>query len=302
MVLLTEIGRSIANYRVDFLKTGGTILGTLVLAFVGIKIGDAIIERVFKPRDQKFYFEERRVLTLRTLAKSILRYATYFVVGFTILGQIAELAKTDIKSFLAGAGILGVALGFGAQSLVKDVITGFFISLENQYAVGEYITSGNFSGFVEEVGLRVTKLRDWGGEYHIIPNGQISAVTNYSRGSLRAVVEVGIAYEEEIDRAMLVMNKVAQEVGQEMHEVIVEGPEVLGVVSLSPGEVVIRTIAKTKSMEQWRVERELRKRYKEAFDKEGIEMPLLRKAFLLKEQDADERKSPKSIPDPIRGK
>jgi len=260
--------------------TGSTILGTLVLAFIGIKVGDALINRLFKPGEQKLYFDERRILTLRTLAKSVLRYVTYFVVGFTILGQLAEFARTDLKGFLAGAGILGVALGFGAQSLVRDVITGFFILLENQYAVGEYITTGNFSGFVEEIGLRVTKLRDWGGEYHIIPNGEISAVTNHSRGSMRALVEVGIAYEEDIDKAMAVMNDVAREVRNELQDVIVEGPEILGVVNLGPSEVVIRTIAKTKPMEQWRVERELRKRFKEAFDRAGIEIPYPRRVVI----------------------
>lgn len=280
MSLLKIVGNNITAHQGDILKTGGTILGTIIVAFVAIKIGDFIIGKVFKPRDNKLYFDERRILTLKTLSRSILRYVTYFIVGFTILGQLAELAKTDLKGFLAGAGLLGVALGFGAQSLVKDVITGFFIILENQYAVGEYITTGSFSGFVEEIGLRVTRLRDWGGEYHIIPNGQISTVTNFSRGSMRAVVEVGIAYQEDIDRAMDVMKNVAEAVRREMGEIIVEGPEVLGVASLGPDEVIIRTIAKTKPMEQWNVERALRKRYKEAFEREQIEIPYPRRVII----------------------
>lgn len=265
---LTQFSEKILTYKPEFFRAGGTVLGTLVLAFAGIKIGDFLIDRVLRPREQK-YIDERRILTLRTLAKSILRYATYFIVGFTILGQLVK----DPKGFLAGAGILGVALGFGAQSLVRDVITGFFILLENQYAVGEYITTGGFSGFVEEVGIRITKLRDWGGEYHIIPNGQITAVTNFSRGNMRAVVEVTVAYEEDVDRAIDVMKRVAEKMGQEMKDVITEGPEVLGVVAMGPGEVVIRTVAKTRPMEQWGIERELRKRFKEAFEKEGIEAP-----------------------------
>ncbi len=285
MTFLNQINRLIMELNTNqtaarLLKTGGTILGTVVLAFIGIKIGEALINRVFRPGDQKLYFDERRILTLRTLAKSLLRYVTYFIVGFTILGQLAEFARTDLKGFLAGAGILGVALGFGAQSLLRDVITGFFILLENQYAVGEYITTGNFSGFVEEIELRVTKLRDWGGEYHIIPNGQISAVTNHSRGSMRALVEVGIAYEEDIDKAISVMEEVSEKVRNELRDVIVEGPEVLGVVDLGPSEVVIRTIAKTKPMEQWRVERELRKRFKGAFDRAGIEIPYPRRVVI----------------------
>lgn len=289
MDFLPEISQKLINYKPELLNTGGTILGTFLLAYIGIKIGDFLIDRVFRPRAQNPYFDERRILTLKTLSKSIVRYATYFMVGFTIIGQLADLTGTDLKGFLAGAGILGVALGFGAQSLVKDVITGFFILLENQYAVGEYITTGTFSGFVEEVQLRVTKLRDWGGEYHIIPNGQITAVTNFSRGSMRAMVEVGIAYEEDIDKAVAVMNKVAGDVGRDFQDLIVEGPEVLGVVALGPSEVVIRTIAKTKPMEQWKVERELRKRYKEAFDREGIEIPYPRRVILTQGSDTEQK-------------
>lgn len=273
------------------IKTGGTIIGILVIAYIGIKIGNAIIDRVFKPRERTLYFDEKRILTLRTLLKSILRYGTYFVVGFTILVQIAG-SIAELKGFLAGAGIIGLALGFGAQSLVKDVITGFFILLENQYAVGEYITTGNFSGFVEEVELRVTKLRDWGGEYHIIPNGQITAVTNLSRGHMRALVDVAIAYEQDVDRAINVMNQVANDVRKEMASVIVEGPEVLGVVNLGPAEVVIRAVAKAKPMEQWKVERVLRKEFKEAFDRQGIEIPYHRRVVISPPESGMNRKNP----------
>ncbi|PKM80468.1 MAG: mechanosensitive ion channel protein MscS [Firmicutes bacterium HGW-Firmicutes-14] len=280
--MLETVSRIIADNSDKILKSAGTILGILVLAWLGIKLGDALISRILRPREQKYYFDERRVLTLRTLAKSILRYVVYFVIGFTILGQLAALSGTDLKGFLAGAGILGVALGFGAQSLVKDVISGFFILMENQYTVGEYIKTGEFSGIVEELELRVTKIRDWGGEFHIIPNGQISVVTNYSRGSMRALVEVGIAYEEDIDRAMEVMRSVAAEVCRELSDVIVEGPEILGVVALGPSEVVIRAVAKTKPLEQWTVERVLRKRFKEAFDQNGIEIPYPRQVLIYR--------------------
>ncbi|MFZ5641194.1 MAG: mechanosensitive ion channel family protein [Bacillota bacterium] len=251
------------------------IAGYLVAAFIGIKIGDFIINKIFRPRE-KLYFDERRVNTMRTLLRSVLRYAVYFILIFMIL----ETTVKDIKGFLAGAGIIGVALGFGAQSLVRDVITGFFILFENQYAVGEYVTIGNLSGFVEEMELRVTKLRDWGGEMHFIPNGQVTTVTNFSRGSMRALVEISIAYEEEIDRALSVLKREAAEIAGELKEVVEEGPEVLGVVALGPSEVVIRVVAKTKPMEQWAVEREMRKRFKAAFDREGIEIPYPKRVMI----------------------
>lgn len=293
---LTETAKEI--FYQDILQTGGKIIGILVMAYLGIKIGDAIINRIFKPREKTRYFNEKRILTLKTLVKSILRYATYFVVGFTILVQIAG-SIPDLKGFLAGAGIIGVALGFGAQSLVKDVITGFFILLENQYSVGDYITTGSFSGFVEEMELRVTKLRDWGGESHIIPNGQITAVTNFSRGNMRAMVDVAIAYEEDIDRAIAVMSIVVNNVRNELDGVIVEGPEVLGVVNLGPTEVIIRTVAKAKPMEQWGVERVLRKEFKEAFDREGIEIPYQHRIVINSpEAGINRKKSPDNRNEP----
>lgn len=253
------------------------VAGYLLAAFMAIKIGDFIINKIFRPREKR-YFDERRVNTMRTLLRSVLRYAVYFVLVFMVFDNATN---GNIKGFLAGAGIIGVALGFGAQSLVKDVITGFFILFENQYAVGEYVNIGNnLSGFVEEVEIRVTKLRDWGGEVHYIPNGQVTTVTNFSRGSMRALVEVSITYAADIDRALAVLKTAAAEVAGELKDALVEDPEVLGVVALGPSEVVIRTIARTKPMEQWAVEREMRKRFKEAFDREGIEMPYARRVLL----------------------
>lgn len=268
-------------------KAAGTIIkliGILLIAKIGIIVGDFVIKNIFKPRE-KINFDERRINTLRTLLKSALRYAAYFLVGFSMVQILLDAFGIDAKTLLAGAGIIGVALGFGAQSLVKDIVTGFFVLLENQYAVGEYITTGQYSGFVEEMGLRVTKLRDWGGELHVIPNGMLSAITNLSRGSMRAAVEIGIAYEEDIDRAIAVMGKVAQQVAEENADVIVDNPEVLGPVAFGPSEVILRVVAKTKPMEQWKIEREMRKRFKEAFDREGIHTPYPKQISIKTNQD-----------------
>lgn len=243
-----------------------------ILIFIAAKLIEKLsswfIDRVFNPRN-KLYLDEKRTITLRSVTKSFVRYAIYFLALYFIIGQFTN--KTG--AILTGAGILGLAVGFGAQNLVRDVITGFFILLENQFAVGEFVKIGNFQGIVEELGLRVTKLRDWGGELHVIPNGQIKEVTNYNRGSMRALVEVGIAFEEDIDRVMELMKRVCDNISGEMKDVIVEGPEVVGVVALNQSEVVIRVIAKTKPMEQWAVERELRRRLKNAFDRENIVIP-----------------------------
>jgi small conductance mechanosensitive channel len=167
-------------------------------------------------------------------------------------------------------------VGFGAQSLVRDVIAGFFIILEDQFSVGDYITAGNYTGVVEELGLRITKIRDFSGELHIIPNGKIEAVTNRTRGSMRALVEVSVAYEEDIDEVLAVLAELSARFGAETAEVV-EGPAVLGVVALNDTAVVIRVIARTVAMAQWKVERDLRRAIKKELDARGIEIPYPRR-------------------------
>lgn len=256
-----------------------TVLGTslkvvllLLLAVLLLRLGDAAIDRFFARREE----ENRRINTLRTLLKSGLHYTAYFIIIVTVL----SLFGVKVEAILAGAGIVGLAVGFGAQSLVRDVITGFFILLEDQFAVGDYVTAAGVSGTVEEMGLRVTKLRDFGGQLHIIPNGQITMVTNYSKGNTRALVEVGVSYEENLERVLAVLKKTCEEAASELSEVIVEGPKVLGVEGFGQHDILIRIIAYTKPLHHWYVERELRRRIKEAFDREGIEIPYPRRVVI----------------------
>lgn len=265
--ILTELGRWFTDLELVWIATRIiSTIAVLILAWFAIRIGEAVINRIFLPKPSKIV-DPKRLETLRTLLRSVLKYAVYFFAIMIIL----ERFDIPTGSILAGAGILGLAVGFGAQNLVRDVITGFFIIFEDQFSVGEYISTGGLSGVVEEVGLRITKLRDWGGELHIIPNGQITLVTNFNRGSMRALVEIGLAYRADLDRAMEVMQKVCDEVAKEV-KTIVEGPEVLGVVAFTALEVVVRIVAKTTPNEQWSVERILRKKIKEALDRENIEM------------------------------
>ncbi|RKO68005.1 mechanosensitive ion channel family protein [Desulfofundulus salinus] len=264
---------------VDWGKVFGTaikVLLILVLAFVIMRLGDAAVERFFNNWNKLGPVDGRRAQTLRTLLKSGLRYTVYFIAMVTIL----NLFGVRVEAILAGAGVVGLAVGFGAQNLVRDVITGFFLLLEDQFAVGDYITAAGVSGTVEEMGLRVTRLRDFGGELHIIPNGQITQVTNHSRGNMRALVEVGVAYEEDLDRVTAVLQQVCEQAARDMADIIAEGPHVLGVVNFGQSDVVIRIIAYTKPMQQWYVERELRRRIKEAFDRENIEIPYPRRVVL----------------------
>lgn len=255
------------------------ILLTLILVRVMLSLGYLIIERAFQVRTRtgRYAIDEKRANTLRAILKSVLQYVVYFVAAITILDEL----NVPIAAVLSAAGILGLAVGFGAQNLVKDVITGFFILFEDQFAVGEYVEIEGVGGIVEDVGLRVTKLRDWGGQLHIIPNGKITMVTNHNRGNMRALVEVSVAYEEDINRVLTVLNGVTAQMATEYQEVLTEGPKVQGIWKLGETEVVIRIVARTKPMEQWGIEMEIRRRVKETFDREGIKIPYPRRIFVM---------------------
>lgn len=245
------------------------IIVILLLTKIIIRIGSSIIERFFKKqKNSRFGLNGRKADTLSELLKSILRYVIYFIAVLWIF----EAVGFDITTVIAVTSVAGVAIGFGAQSLVKDIISGFFILFEDQFAVGDYIIIEGMSGIVEALGLRITKIRDFSGDLHIIPNGSISKVTNKSRGNMRALVEFQIAYEEDIDNAIRVINTVNEDMKKNFEQ-IVEGPQVIGVTDLGDFGITIRVIAKTLPMEQWGVETELRKRIKNALDKAGIEIP-----------------------------
>lgn len=260
----------------------GIVLLKIVLIWVGVKLllhfGNIIIDKFFQSQKQsKFGFNERKADTLSELLKSVLRYGLY------ILGIITMLETVGFKTstLLVGAGLGGVAIGFGAQSLIKDIISGFFILFEDQFSVGEYITIDSMSGIVEGVGLRITKLKSFSGDLHIIPNGQITKVTNHSRDNIRALVDVSIGYDVDIDKALKLLEEVSQDI-KNCNEDIIEGPSVLGVQSLGEYGVTIRIIARTKPLKHWGVEMELRKRIKDIFQKENINIPYPTRVIITK--------------------
>ncbi|NPV89192.1 MAG: mechanosensitive ion channel family protein [Firmicutes bacterium] len=237
----------------------------LIGAWLVLKFACLFINRLFIKRRLKTGEAEQRMQTINTLLQSVCRYLVYFVAAVMVLDQVG----VRTTSLIAGAGIIGLAVGFGAQHLVRDVISGFFIVFENQYVVGDYIQAGGASGLVQELGLRMTRLRDWGGEVHIIPNGEITRVTNFTRGSMRALVDITVAYDEPIERVLSVTRQVVEGMKSELPS-ITEDPTVLGVNALDQNGVTLRVIAKTLPLKQWDVEREIRRRLKEAFEQESI--------------------------------
>ena len=244
------------------------IIIIILLTRMLVSVINGLVDRTFKNRKKgKELMTISRANTLGEILKSVIKYILYFIAMMTILDMFINTA-----SILATAGIGGIAIGFGAQSLVKDMITGFFILFEDQYALGDYVKIADCEGIVEELGVRVTKLRDFSGELHIIPNGKVDIVTNRARGAMRALVEVEIAYEEDVDKAIKVLEKMCLTI-KKGNDTILEGPDIVGVTDLSKSGVVIRIVANTQPMNQWSVEREIRKKIKETLERENIEIP-----------------------------
>ncbi len=241
----------------------------IIIAFLIVKaIGNKVISKMFHRLQERDSISNGRALTLQSLTLNIFSYVLIFI----FIVMIFEVFNYNVSALLAGAGVVGLAIGFGAQGLVSDVVTGFFLLLEKQIDVEDYVTVAGFDGIVEQVGLRTTQIRGFDGTLHYVPNREITNVSNHSRGNMRALVDIGISYDDDIDKAIAVLQEVCNKIAAE-DENIMDGPNVLGVQALGASDVIIRVLAKTKNMEQWAVERKLRKEIKEAFDANGIEIP-----------------------------
>jgi small conductance mechanosensitive channel len=217
---------------------------------------------------------------------SVLRSVTTGVVMTVVLLMALQALGYSIAPLLASAGIVGVAVGFGAQTLVKDFLSGLFMIVEDQYGVGDVVDLGEASGVVEAVGLRVTRLRDIDGAVWYVRNGEVIRVANRSQGWARAVLDVGIDYGEDVDRASQTLLDVARGVQRDeaFAALVLEDPEVWGVESVSAEGVVVRLVVKTAPLKQWAVARELRRRIKERFDAEGIRAAYGSGAVVVREE------------------
>ena len=227
-----------------------------------------------------------RIRTLSRVVRYVLTVIVSVVTGLLILGEFG----ISVAPILGAAGVVGIAVGFGAQSLVKDYFTGFFLLLENQIRIGDVVEAGGKAGLVEELTLRYLRLRDYSGNVHYIPNGNISVVTNMSLEYAYAVIDVGVAYAEDIDRVMEVMGRVGQALRQDpkFAAKIVEAFEIAGVDTLADSAVVIRCRFRVMPLEQWNVRREFLRRIKQAFDQEGIEIPFPHRKLIYSTPENDQ--------------
>jgi small conductance mechanosensitive channel len=280
-----------ADWAGVLIGTPLAILGLLLFGLALRWILQRVVDRIAR-RAERGVIPERldalaaarraqRAATMAGIFNSIITIVLIAVVGTMILSEIG----VNIAPIIASAGIIGLALGFGAQSLVKDFLAGIFIFMEDQYGVGDVVDLGEAVGSVEAVTLRMTRLRDVNGTVWYVPNGEIMRVGNQSQNWSRAVLDVNVGYGEDLVRVQQVLRDVAHDLWQDedFTDVIIEEPEVTGVENLNADSVTVRVMVKTAPLQQWAVARALRQRIKSRFDHEGIEIPFAQRVVWHRE-------------------
>ena len=257
----------------------------VLVSMLVVRVLKVLIRRVFSVKIKgPLRRSKRREETLLKLLQSAVAYVVYFAAILAVLGEF----QIDAKGLLAGAGVLGLAVGFGAQNLVRDVITGFFILFEDQFSVGDYVKVGAAVGTVEEIGLRTTKIQAMTGEMHIIPNGNITEVVNYSIRNSLAILDIGIAYEADIRKAERVIEEFLQTLPNEEYEEVIATPELVGVESLGASDVVLRITAETEPVMNFAVARKLRRDIKLVLEENDIEIPYQKMVIFHEDDDMKE--------------
>ncbi|MBL8448323.1 MAG: mechanosensitive ion channel family protein [Dechloromonas sp.] len=253
--------------------TGGRILLIAILTLLALRTIHRVVPqlRELLVARQETTEDGQRVRTLSRVIRYVLTVAVTLLGAILVLGELG----ISVAPILGAAGVIGIAVGFGAQSLVKDYFTGFFLLLENQLRIGDVVDAGGKSGTVEELTLRYLRLRDYSGNVHYIPNGNITVVTNMSLGFAYAVIDIGVAYAERIDEVVALMRRVGETLRTDPSFAgrILEPLEVAGVEQWADSAVVIRCRFKVAPLEQWSVRREYLARIKAAFDEAGVEIP-----------------------------
>ncbi|MGO1167838.1 MAG: mechanosensitive ion channel family protein [Janibacter sp.] len=266
-LLLAFVARRLAHRAITKAVNGSIARSEAVRAKRDHKRNQGMAASTVRERSRQ------RALTTGSLLRSI---ATIAIATITVLTVLA-LMDIPLAPLLASAGVGGVALGFGAQALVKDYLSGIFMILEDQYGVGDYIDTGEAVGTVEEVTLRVTRLRDLDGVVWYVRNGEVLRIGNRSQGWSTVMVDLPFSYKEDVDRVIGIIKDAVSEMNEDTHwgAVLREAPSVLGVESITAGTVAVRVFATCAPNENWSIQREIRRRVKDAFDREGIAGPPL---------------------------
>ncbi len=260
------------------IKTGLRVSIILVFAWVAMKLLQKFLQRLEKHLMKKSEDDgepptesQKRIETIVRLIKQAAMLALWLTVGLVVLKEFG----VQIGPIIASAGIVGLAVGFGAQNLVRDIISGFFIILENQIRVGDVAIVNGTGGLVEEINFRTTVLRDLGGVVHIFPNGTITNLSNLTNKWSAYVFDIGVAYKENTDHVIEIMQEVGKTMGEDEKygKLMLEDPDIFGVDQFGDSSVVIKGRIKTKPIRQWEVGREFLRRIKHAFDEKNIEIP-----------------------------
>ncbi len=275
--------------------------GARILAiFVGAVVIDIALHRIIPhslrlaiERQMKKAPAEEITQRIDTLASVFTGTGRGIIMLATLL-MLLPLAGINIAPLLAGVGIIGLAVGFGAQSLVKDIISGLFILMDNQYGKGDVVTVAGISGLVEDVGLRRTVLRDLDGIVHYVPNGQIDVASNFTQEWSRVNMNVSVSYSEDLDHVFEVINRVGKELAEdpEFAPLIIDPPHVLRVDAFGDSGIEVKILGDTQPIRQWDVMGELRLRLKRAFDEEGIEIPFPHMTLVTRGAKATYRGAP----------
>jgi len=253
----------------------------LAAGFLNYRALGRVIERLLRRAEGASDDPGRaqRAQTLAPLLKNVALYALSFTVAVVILQEMG----VDMRAILVSAGVLGLAVGFGAQALIKDVISGFFILFEGLVRVGDVIEVGGHTGTVETIGLRVTTMRVPNGALRVVPNGELTQFANYNRGWARAMVDVGVTYDTDVRRALDALERAGREWSAEAG-LALEPPRAQGIIRFGESEVGLRLVVKVAPGARNDAENELRRRIKEAFDREGLELAAPQRAIYLKPQ------------------
>lgn len=253
-------------------------LAIMLLAWLTVRVARSALRRGF----QRSAAASARAQTILPLLETL---ATIALMGIGVVLSLEQLGF-NLTAVIAGAGVVGLAVAFGSQELVRDVISGFFLILDGVIETGDLVDVDAITGTVEGVGLRKTMVRAFDGKLWFVPNGQIKVVGNASRGWMRAIVIVGLAYEQDARRGMELLAEVGREWCAEHPELVLDEPTVQGLLGLDASSIGVRLVVKVKPGEQAPAERELRRRIKEAFDREGVEIPFDRQVLYLRKDES----------------
>lgn len=261
------------------------IIFTVIIILLLTRFANRVVGKVFRAlftpkKDDPRYAERAKwAKTAIPLMENVSRWVIMILSLFFILSAIG----VPLQALLASAGVAGLAIGFGAREFIADVIAGFFLLFEGLVKVGDYVKVGNVRGRIVSVGLRVIQVRRYNGQLWVVPNGKLERFANYSREYMRAIVRVGVAYEQDVRRAMRVLKAVGQQWYQDHQDIALDEPKITGIITFDESRCIIRMACKVKPLKHWRAQRQMRLLIKDAFEREGIEIPFDRNVVYFKD-------------------